>query len=157
MFGFTHTTTRVASLIAAAMLLIHSTTPANALEISETNPPQAIWEIVPDMDEQAKVFLDGAGSNGSKWQGGFLVSSRDGKPVTFRLQIGEGKHRVEYDNRRTEYVSWVSTCTEGPAKRLSLDPRARDAELRYIECDHPNQFELVTHQIWHFPPGTYPR
>lgn len=143
------------STIVALSTLLHSSTPTtSAIDISETNPPQVIWEVVADPDHQERVSLNGWGRDGSKWQGGYLISSRDGKAVTFRYQIGSGSHRIEYDNKRVEYVEWVSTCTEGPAERLPGDPRAENAELRFIECDEPNQFVIETNQAWWFPPGT---
>lgn len=142
------------SFVVSVSALFPSSPAGAQITIANDKIPQVIWELVPDPDHQERVFLDGAGPNGSKWQGGFLISSRDGQPITFRRQIGEGRHRIEFDNKRTEYISWVSSCIEGPAERLPLDERARDAELRFLECDHPNQFELVTHQAWWFPPGT---
>lgn len=146
---------RLATIVASLGLLLQSSSPVQAIETANDKIPQTIWEVVADPDHQERVFLNGAGNGGEKWQGGYLISSRDGLPVTFRYQIGSGHHRIEYDNRQpgTVFVLW-GACTEGPTERLSGDPRPKDAELRFIECDEPNQFVIETNQAWWFPPGT---
>jgi len=155
---FRRIATIVLSFVSALSVLLSSGATISAqMIIANDQIPEIVWTFIPDPYEQVKVRIQQLDPHHQMSpHGGWILSTFDGSPVTFRRQTGDTKYRIEYDALNTKVMMYMSTCLQGGQQHRGLfDPRSRKGDFKFFVCEGPaDTLELVTNQIWYWPDAT---